>query len=97
MNSSDTTGMIAPVVRRVASSSSTMKTMPTITSQQAVGRAFFRLDEGFRLLQGFVGYRNDLVIGRRCLVCCHAFPGDLLTPRPGVSRVFRGAHSVQFG
>ena len=35
MNSSDTTGMIAPVVRRVASSTSTMKTMPTITSQRS--------------------------------------------------------------
>ena len=29
MKNIDTTGMIAPVVRRVASSSSTMKTMPT--------------------------------------------------------------------
>jgi hypothetical protein len=35
MNSNETTGMIAPVVRRVASSSSTMKTMPTITSQRS--------------------------------------------------------------
>ena len=64
---------------------------------QAVGRAFFRLDEGFCLLQGFVGYRNDLVIGRRCLVFCHAFPGDPVNSQtrcpPGLSR----AHSVQFG
>ena len=69
---------------------------PSRPAHQPVGGAFLRLDKGFGLLQRLVGDSDDLVIGRRCLVCCHASPGAPLVSGPAPAGRF-AAHSPGLG